>query len=179
MIRNTRLFRAVAKLPVLSLAFDVYFRRARRIARTRHLASLAIAVDLEGLICDARFLLRSSECEEYLDTGEALEVLGRLAQKRNGPETPEPMTLDTFRAGARSLRLNDAATPEHIRETYGGGEALTVLIYPGETHLLDLGDGAHELHIENNIYDGTREELEEILHEWAVDAHKLTEGGSE
>jgi len=139
----------------------------------------------------ARILLRTSEQGEYLDTGEALEILRELAGVDERDPCPMPdcdgrlvegecaecdapedaMTLQTFRAGATRLEWAEGVREcEEAEQSYEDGPVPEALwIYPGGVWLAELADEVFELHLERSDSRSIdRDQLDRTLHAWAV-----------
>jgi len=148
--------------------------------------------NIENLRSRARLLLRESEGGEYLDTGDALDILRELAGVDERDPCPMPdcdgriedgvcaecdtdedaMTLQTFRAGARRVEWCDAVREcEEAEQTFEDYDDKpdAVWIYPGGVWLAELHTREFELHLErDDMRSLDRDQLDRTLHAWAV-----------
>jgi hypothetical protein len=141
---------------------------AEKADQCEHVASLAehLADALADLRRAARVLMRESEEEEYLDTGDALDILRRLVG-------PVPSPLDAFRASAERVTWGELVE----RDENGGAldyyqdereeRPVAVRIYGAGYWIAEMADGSHRCPLERDEHTGTLDELERLLHEFA------------
>lgn len=127
-------------------------------------------MDIEQLKNRARLLLAQSATDEQVETSEAIAILRELANL-DGEWSVRPMTLDTFRAGAKRVEWSKAA-PEHpdARDYFSEADAppAALWVYPGDVWIAELADGKFELCLDGDDWRDAREVLDVELHKWAL-----------